>query len=661
MWFDKNLNLAPHLCAAWETNADASEWTFHLRQGARWSDGVEFTSDDIMWWYQHEITDSRIFSSVPSQWTTGGAAMTVEAPDKYTVKMRFSQPNVLFVYQLARRAGGDGCPCPSHYMKRYHIDFTSDPAALRAEATAAGYGSWGDYYRYNRSQWHLNPLRPDLGPWLAKHKLDANPFVMERNPYYYCVDADRNQLPYIDMVTHRLFSADSEFTAWIRSGLIDFQGRHTNLAYYDDYKAGEGAGGYRVLLGIWGNHVAIALNLTTTSSARLREFFRDTQVRKALSLAVDRAYLNTQYYYGLATPRQYSPLSVSPQYYPTLSNAYIAYDVAQANALLDAAGYAARDAQGFRLWRDGSGTRLSFTIEGPAPSGSAEEQAVQRVIQYYAAVGVKAAFQYVDRDTYMNHCGSNQIEAGWWGADRAVLPIVAPSIFLGTQIDRPWACAWGLWRNNPNDANGAPPPADHWIRDIWSKWDQIAVQRDADQRNVLFREILDIWARELPLIGYLGEIPLPVIMKDSLHNFASGYPLDDTTADEQLLSPETLYWDCLLLATLSINYTRGRPGSYFTLKGTNYPPNSTAVVACNGQVLQTLATDGLGEIEFVLNTGQADPGRYDITVSVNPSATISLELGPLEPQRPKESSAPEVSMPKGIAIINKVHLPLVQR
>ncbi|MBN1810569.1 MAG: twin-arginine translocation signal domain-containing protein, partial [Anaerolineae bacterium] len=102
VWYDKDLNLVPRLCESWESNTDASEWTFHLRQGTRWSDGVEFTSDDIVWWYQYVLTDKDIFSTPPSQWTAGGEVMTVQAPDKYTVKMSFIQPNVLFIYQVTR-------------------------------------------------------------------------------------------------------------------------------------------------------------------------------------------------------------------------------------------------------------------------------------------------------------------------------------------------------------------------------------------------------------------------------------------------------------------------------------------------------------------------------------------------------------------------------
>ncbi|MBN2389519.1 MAG: ABC transporter substrate-binding protein [Anaerolineae bacterium] len=664
VWYDSNLNLIPHLCESWEPNADASVWTFHLREGTKWSDGANFTSADFVWWYENVLTDTRLYATPPSRWTADGEVMTLEAPDAQTVVMSFSQPNVLFIYNLARSTD---LLCPSHYMRQYHIDFASEPVALEAEAAAAGYASWGDYYLNNRDMWYLNPSRPQLGPWLAKNTADQNLFVMERNPYYYGVDVDDNQLPYVDSITHNLFAVDAEFIAWVQSGAIDFQARHANIAYYNDYKAYEAAGGYHVVLGVNSSHVALQLNMTaplepdTLITTRRRDFFQDVRVRKALSLAVDRTYLNNQFYNGLAIPRQYSPLSTSPQYYSTLSNAYIAYDVVQANALLDDAGYTVKDGAGYRLWKDSSGERVSFTIEGTAEATSADGKAVLQVIQYYAAVGVEATYQYVDRATYTEHYQNNQIEAAWWGGDRTILPIVSGAIiFRGTQLDRPWAVAWGAWYNDPTNPIAEEPPAGHWIRDIWSKWDEIRVEPSETQRNALFREILDIWAQQLPMIGYLGEVPQPVIMKNGLHNYDAGYPIDDTTGDEQLLNPETYYWDSPFTPELDINYTTGSPGSFFTLTGSNYPPNSTAMVSINGNVIQTLFTDESGNIEFVLNTDQADVGYYEVTVSVNPSASMAFELAMDEPQREQEDQVPVVPVPPGIAI-NKIYLPLVQR
>jgi peptide/nickel transport system substrate-binding protein len=278
---------------------------------------------------------------------------------------------------------------------------------------------------------------------------------------------------------------------------------------------------------------------------RIREFAENRDVRIALSLAVDRDELNELVYDGLLTPRQYSPLAKSPNSYPKQANAYIEFDQAKANELLDGAGYSEKDGDGFRLWKDGSGDTLSFVVEGTANPGSVGDDAIQLITKYYNDVGVKATYSYVERSLYTEHFRANEIEFAFWGGDRTVLPLApgAP-IFRATMIDRPWAPAWGTWLNsNGTDPVGEEPPSGHWLWDIWAIWDKIIVEPDEATRNKLFEGILDIWAEELPQIGYLGESPTGIIVKNGFRNYLEGYPLDDTTGDEHLLNTETYFWE----------------------------------------------------------------------------------------------------------------------
>jgi peptide/nickel transport system substrate-binding protein len=380
-----------------------------------------------------------------------------------------------------------------------------------------------------------------VGPWIAKNQLSTELFVMERNPYFFGVDPEGNQLPYVDTVNHRLFENPEVFNLRIINGEIDFQNRHVALGNFTLFKENEAAGDYQVVIGSSAGHTAVQLNLTTKNE-RLREFFNIRDVRIALSLAVDRNALNELVYDGLLTPRQYSPLEKSPQAYPEQANAYIEYDPARANELLDAAGYAEKNSEGMRVW-PGTNEAISFIIEGTAEPGTQGEDAILQIVRYYQAVGVNAAYRYFERSLYTEHYESNEIEAAFWGGDRTVLPIAAPIIFTGEQPDRPWNAAWALWRLNPTNANGEEPPEGHWMWDIWNTWDEIAVTADEETRNALFREILDIWARELPMIGYLGESPALVIVKNGFRNYPAGFPIDDTTGDEHLLHTETYFWD----------------------------------------------------------------------------------------------------------------------
>jgi len=546
-WFDIDLNLIPHLAESWETNDDASEWTFHLREGTRWSDGVEFTTDDLVWWYENVMLNTDLFPAVYTKWTAGPerTPMELEAVDKYTFKMKFVQAMPLFIYDLTRGVGmesfGVGNTVPSHYMQQFHPNF-ADQAEIEAQAQELGFETWVQYYQ-DKDYWYLNPDRPSLAPWLAANALSEELFVMERNPYFYGVDPEGNQLPYVDHVNHRLFEADEVFNLWITNGEIDFQQRRVAMSNYTLFKESEEAGEYRVFVQKNASHVALQPN-QTTKNERLREFFNDRNVRIALSLAVNRDELNELAYDGFDKPRQYSPMEESPQYYPKLSNAYIEYDPDEANRLLDEAGYAEKDADGFRLWKDGSGETLSFSIEGTAEAGTPDEDGAQLVAQYFADVGVKATYNYAERSLYTEHFEANDIEAAFWGGDRTLLPLapLAP-IFRGTMRDRPWGNAWGMWWDDPNDPNAEEPPEGHWIWDIWDIWDEISQTADPDKQTELFFKILDIWAEELPMIGFLGQAPVPCIVKNGFRGYLEGMPVDDTVADEHLLGPETHYWE----------------------------------------------------------------------------------------------------------------------
>jgi oligopeptide transport system substrate-binding protein len=48
----------PSLASSWESNADNSEFTFHLRTDARWSNGAPVTADDVVYSWRRGLTPS---------------------------------------------------------------------------------------------------------------------------------------------------------------------------------------------------------------------------------------------------------------------------------------------------------------------------------------------------------------------------------------------------------------------------------------------------------------------------------------------------------------------------------------------------------------------------------------------------------------------------
>jgi peptide/nickel transport system substrate-binding protein len=467
--------------------------------------------------------------------------MTMAFPDEYTVVFTFAHPNPMFLDMVAPVEGA--LFVPHHYLAQFHVDTTDDPDALDAAVQESGFESWDQFFA-DRNTWFLNPDRPSVWAYLAKNALSEELFIMERNPYYWQVDPEGKQYPYMDTISHRLFESLDVFNLRVINGEVDFHQRHMEAGNFTLFKESEEAGGYRIQVGVQDGHVVLTPNMTVKDE-RLREFFQNRNVRLAMSLAVDRDTLNELAYEGLYTPRQYSPLEQSPQYYPKLSDAYLEYDPEQANALLDEAGYSEKDSNGFRVYPDGSGETITFEIEGTAQAGSQDEDGVQLVIQYLADVGISCAYRAVERSLYEEHWGANEIDAAFWGSGRALLPLVDAAFFLGTGLDRPWAEAWGRWKLDPGHPAAEEPPADHWIVTIWDVWDQIRVEPSEEVRNELFTQILDIWAEELPQIGFLGQQPGLMVVKNGLRGLDPEYeyPLSNPTAHEGLVPVHTFYWE----------------------------------------------------------------------------------------------------------------------
>lgn len=552
-WFDKNLNLIPRMLESWTVSADGKTWTIKMREGLKWSDGkADYTTDDLAFWWTNELMNKKLTPGVQTIWTDPDKTYCKFAVvDKYTATFTYGKPKPMFIYNMTRGGTGGGSTIaplpvsPSHYMKQFHEDTTTDKAALADEIKKRGYADWQTFYMQFARQWNMNPDRPSLGPWLAKNDLTKELFTMERNPYFFGVDSQGRQLPYIDTITHRLFSSASPEVLNLRvtNGEIDFQARHMAVGNIPLYKSGEAKGDYKTVMAINAGHVAMQLNLTTKNK-QLAEFFNQRDARIAISLAINRDQINQLVFNGLLKPRQYSPLPMSPQYYEKASKAYINYDPAQANKLLDGLGYTKKNSEGIRLHKDGT-TPISFIVEGTDAAGTPTEDAALLVTGYLAKIGIRMSYKYVERALYTTHYLANDIEAAWWGGDRTVLPLVPEAIiFRGVQPDRPWCPGWYYYYIEPTNVNAVKPPDGHWIYNIWKIWDEeIAIQPDPAKQTEAFKKILDIWATELPMIGILGEQPSPTIVKNGFKGYPPGLPNDDTTGDEQFANSETYFWD----------------------------------------------------------------------------------------------------------------------
>jgi len=101
-------------------NADFTQLTVHLREGVYWSDGVEFTSDDVKYTVDTQMSDPI--------WSWGArfsnAIASVDTPDRYTVVFNLKSPNARFHSMFSVRWGG------AWIMPKHVFEAQADPKAF---------------------------------------------------------------------------------------------------------------------------------------------------------------------------------------------------------------------------------------------------------------------------------------------------------------------------------------------------------------------------------------------------------------------------------------------------------------------------------------------------------------------------------------------------
>ena len=85
-WSVDGSEIVPNVAKGWQISDDATTYTFQLRMGMKWSDGEEFTSDDIVFWWTYVESNKDIQSKPRGYMVVKGEQATVKAVDKHTVQ-----------------------------------------------------------------------------------------------------------------------------------------------------------------------------------------------------------------------------------------------------------------------------------------------------------------------------------------------------------------------------------------------------------------------------------------------------------------------------------------------------------------------------------------------------------------------------------------------
>jgi len=534
-------DLLPHLAKAWDVSADGREFTFYLRRGIRWSDGHPFTADDILYWWDWEENCKDIQSNPDPNLLVRNQAPKVSKVGDYAVMFVFPESYGAFPrFVAAKRQIANA---PAHYLKQYHPTHPErDPEKIAVWEDALKIKNPAALYKQVK-QW-TNPEHPHMWPWLYRKYTTLNPQSAYRNPYYWVVDTEGNQLPYIDRIL-----ADENIT---RESVVFSQGAssmqwHYNLFLnYTLYMRNRDIYDFDVYHW-WNGEVPFVIypNITMRDDAApngkaLAALLRERRFRIALSVSIDRQRIIDAVYRGVGEPMAMVPEKGTPWYCEAAETLHHEYDPEKANRLLDELGLTQRDSEGYRTFPDGK--RLTL-IQSLPPA--ADVETMQFIIENWKAVGLRVIIRPQGNSLFLIEKGGRRQQLSWWSGNPH-FPLrsgIGPSGYTAPGYVK-WLNGGGPYAGEGDSVPGLAPPPGHPMLANLRLHAQAMAETDPAKQKALIDEALTTYADQVWSINISKGLPQLVIVRKGFRNVPKqafhGYQTYSPGGNAGI---ETYFWD----------------------------------------------------------------------------------------------------------------------
>ena len=518
-----------------EWSDDGQTITFTFRRGLRWSDGEPFTTADLQFWWE-ELANDPDYRTVTVPWwarNEDGTPITMEFPDEVTWILYFDAPQYIMPFVLAQGFWEwEPLMKPAHFLRQYHPRFDGQP------------GDEGYTELDLMDRWFETPGYPCLMAWCLQEYVAGDYHLFMRNPYYWKVDTDGNQLPYIDYVRVELVEDDEIRTLQAAQGRFDctFRGVQspTDIPFLlENQESGDyrlvpgwmdGAGAWPGIMINQDYHTEMEYDPDTEDpiDVEIRELLRNQDFRQGLSFAMDRQRVLNVVWEGIGEINQFTISPQSPHFaspegqevFGQWETSFIEYDPAKAEAAFDAAGFVDANGDG---WRDlPSGESFTLIIDLNDWGG---ERTNTEFLQVYSenleAVGVRTLINNVigqpeagirgDYGLYMLRT-THASELDLWTYPDWIFPLRG-----GGEGARAFP-QQGLYYATGGEEGWAPEPGSPAARlqDIYREGLRTA---DIEERDQLIWDAVQIYIEEGPFIlGATGDQPKPVVCKNNFMN-----------------------------------------------------------------------------------------------------------------------------------------------
>jgi peptide/nickel transport system substrate-binding protein len=532
-----DLQPLPNLAKSWEWSEDGKVLTMHLIEGAKWSDGVPFTTADIEFYYNDVVLDPEVTPLKGASVDTygGGVYATV---DDYTFTLTFEKA---FPESVLYSMANDFCPGPSHLLKPQHPKYGGKDYASFVNAFPS------DYMNF-----------PALGAWVVVEHRPDDVVVLRRNPYYWKVDEAGNQLPYLDEMHYRL-STWSDRDVQAVAGTGDF----SNLEQAENYvealkKAADPASPAKLAFGprtigysLYPNLAGNGWGEPDATQQAIRELNRNLDFRKAISYGMDRQRLGDSLVKGPFTVPYPGGLYAGTSYYDKDSTVFYPYDAASATASLEAAGLTDSDGNGFVNVAGGADLNVTLLTNADYQT---DKNLAEGVIAMMGEVGVKVTLNALSGKDFDNARDSGKFD---WVILRNGTELI--TVVQNTTALAPIGGTTDV--NHRANAAGEMDLLDHEtaLADLVNKF---IASRDPAERQDLMKQYQKIYTENLDGIG-LTAYPGALIINKRFANIPAGAPIymfnwaEDNIIRERVFVPT----DKQIGAELHPNTLPGAPGS----------------------------------------------------------------------------------------------------
>ena len=343
------------LAETWDISDDGLTYTFHLKEGVKFSDGADFNAEAVK--TSIEAAFSNMGQSIAQFGKIGVLTESIEVIDEYTVALHLTTPYYGVLNDLAM-CNPMGIVSPNAFNE----DLTT-----KEELMTQTMGT---------------------GPYMYAGDGDGTSYTFVRNPNYWGEEPD------VDEFTVKVIADPESAVLALQSGEVDLLAGTSRLSFagFSELSSADGIG--TTVDDSVSNSRFIGFN---TQKAP----FNDAAVRQAVAYAIDKETISSNVFSGLETASTYL-LDTSLPYCDVETTTY-SYDPEKAAELLESAGWVDSDGDGIR---EKDGTKLSVTLDYITNQGTLDDAALV-IAQELGEVGFEVTPRGADNMTWFTQVSTD--------------------------------------------------------------------------------------------------------------------------------------------------------------------------------------------------------------------------------------------------------------